>query len=116
MIGDRVKVHFNRHRGDWSVTRRGRVIANVADVTLIEVRFVVQAGGLARIRATGTRSVIAYATGVVTAYDTRPDLCDWEPVTFNPFTADTFVRNGQPVLDAPLTVFAGRCGWTPPRS
>jgi hypothetical protein len=51
--GHRVRVHYHLRRGDFSVTSvaTGLVVANVPDITLAGVRFGVQPGGLARIRA-----------------------------------------------------------------
>jgi len=53
--GIRVRVHYNLHRGGFSVVSRttGRVIGHAGDITLADVEFRVQQGTLARIRAEG---------------------------------------------------------------
>jgi hypothetical protein len=111
--GGRVRVHVNLHKGCFSVLdpRSGRVIAHVGDITLTEVTFRVQPGGLRRIREHGQRAVCAYALGTVAAVDTCPDVTGRDRVSFNPFTADTFTRNGEPIFTAPEAVFHARAGW-----
>lgn len=99
-----VKVHKNLNRGCWSVTRPGERVAHVEAAALSGVRFVVQAGGLARVRATQVRAVHAYATG--TEAVAPADLLGLTEVTYNPFRADTFTtRDGRPVTSAALVVF-----------
>lgn len=114
--GQRVRVHYHLRRKDFSVTdpRLSLVIANVADITLADAVFRVQPGGLARIREQGQRAVCAYAVGTVTAVSSGPDLPGWGRVTFNPFRADTFTLDGEPVTRTPLVVFAGAYAWVPP--
>jgi hypothetical protein len=111
MIGARVRVHWNLHRLDWSVTVHGLVVANVPDITLADVTFRVQPAGLARIRASGRRAVCAYAVGVVTAVGTGPDVTGMERVSFNPHRGDTFTCQGEPIWSAPLVVFKDAAGW-----
>jgi hypothetical protein len=121
LAGKRVRVHYHLRRHDWSVVDRstGRVAANVANITLADVDFVVQPKGLERIRRRGQREVIAYALGTIAAVnDPSPREGRPNEITFNPYRADTFTRrNGTPVRHAALVTFApddngfGK-GWT----
>lgn len=98
------KIHKNLNRGCWSVTRKGEPVAHVTAAALAGVRFVVQPGGLARVRRSGVRAVHAYATGA--EVDAPPDLGGLVEVTYNPFRAETFTtRDGRPVTSARLVVF-----------
>ena len=116
LVGKRVRVHYHLRRKDFSVVDRsaGRVAANVDNITLADVDFKVQPGGLRRIRARGQREVIAYALGTIAAVNEpaprkgRPNV-----VTFNPYRAGTFTReDGTPVHHADLVTFADGKGWT----
>lgn len=114
LTGRRLRVHVNLHRGDFSIVvpGTGRVIGHAADVTMTGVTFRVRPGGLRRIREQGHREVCAYAIGTVTAADTGPDVAGMARITFNPYRADTFTCDGQPVTQAAEVVFAGRAGWS----
>jgi hypothetical protein len=114
--GTRVRVHYNLHAGGFSVVNpaTGRVEWRAADITLTGVQFRVQPAGLARIRATGRREVCAYATGLVAAVSTAPDLAGLRKVTFNPYRAPAFTIGGEPVHAAPAVIFAAAAGWLPP--
>ncbi len=124
--GERMRVHVNLHRGDFSVTdpKADRVIAHVRDITLTEVEFRVQAGCQERARRENRRQVCAYAVGLVAAVNTAPDVSGWHRVTLRrmaaTFTfhqrlsADGFDPGGEPVQSASLVVFAGKAGWVPP--
>lgn len=115
MIGSRVRVHLNLHRGDFSVAdpRTGKVIANVQDITLSGVTFRVQPALLAKIRAWNRRKVCAYAVGVVEAVDSGPAPTG-RKVTFNPFRSDHFhdAETGEPVHSADLTIFTNHYCYT----
>src|ERR1017187_2795869 len=105
--GLRVRVHYNLHRGGFSVVAGNRVAANVADITLTAVTFRVQPAGLARIRREGRREVCPYATGLIEAFQTAPDVTAMQKVAFNPHRTDTFtLRDGTPVHGAPRVLFA----------
>ena len=111
--GDRVRVHVNLHKLNLSVVnpRTGLVIAGVDDITLAGVTFRVQSAGLERIRRHRQRAVCAYAIGTVVAVGTRPDVSGHDRVSFNPFAADTFMCNGQPITEAAEVIFRDRAGW-----
>jgi hypothetical protein len=113
MIGKRVRVHYNLHRGDYSVIdpAHGRVIANVDNITLVDVEFRVQAGGLRMVRERGHRRVCAYAIGTVAAVNSEYDSRGLGRITFNPFRADRFhwaEHPGESVEWAGRVFFAGR--------
>lgn len=116
LIGRRLRVHYNLHRGDFSITDQstGRVIANVADVTLAGAEFRVQSACLDRIKVTGRRKVCAYVIGTVTAVNSAPDISDADLVTFNPRRSDVFHRaDGTPVWNADSVTFIHAHGYTP---
>jgi hypothetical protein len=116
MPGLRVRVHYNLHRGGFSVisTATGRVIAHVTDITMTGVRFRVQPAGLAQIRAERRRAVCAYAIGTVAQVNTAPSLAGRRRVTFNPYRADTFTCDDEPIYAAADVIFAARAGWIQP--
>jgi hypothetical protein len=110
----RVRVHWNLHRGGYSITVRGKVVATPASVCLTDVRFVVSDASLARMRRLGRRKVVAWAEG---------DVCDCarcpcsDPgtatpvrVTFNPWRADRFheAGTGRPIETARHATFRTR--------
>ena len=112
--GQRVRVHLNLHRGDFSVADpgTGKIITNVENITLSGVTFRVQPALLAKIRAWKRRKVCAYAVGRIEAVNAPIQLAGMERVTFNPFRSDTFTNDqGAPVLAADRVVFAERYGW-----
>lgn len=115
--GERVRSHFNLHRLDYSIVSpaTGRVIASADTLTLANVTFRVQPGGLRRIRAKGQREVCAYCVGTLVATDAAPCLEGWRRITFNPHRTDTFVYadTGEPAHSAELVVLSGRYAWAP---
>jgi hypothetical protein len=71
-IGERVRVHKNLQRGDWSVTVGGVVVASVDRIVLADVTFRYWVGGRERVLASAAsgrprRRVCAWAEGVVAA-------------------------------------------------
>lgn len=67
-IGDKVRVHRNLHRGDWSVTVRGIVVCNVASIALADCHPVYWQGGFDYIEARKAigkprRRVVAWIEG-----------------------------------------------------
>ena len=107
-IGTRVRVHKNLQRGDWSVTVRGVVVANVDAITLADVRPVYWTGGLARVRAAADagrprRRVCAWLEGAICE---TPQGLPAREITFNPYRADAFhTRDGSPVARADYVAF-----------
>jgi hypothetical protein len=117
--GARVRVHFNLHRGDYSIVdpRTGRVVANVETVTLRDVTFRVGEKTRLRTVATRSRSVHAYAVGIVEHVE-HVDVSTFARVTYNPYRRGAFydVATGADVWRADVVTFAGaycyvpRCG------
>lgn len=116
MIGERVRVHLNLHRGDWSISdpKTGRVLRSATDVTLTGVTFRVSEATRQRIIDKQRRRVHAWAIGTLVSVDTAPDITGRDAVTYNPYRAPTFTRvDGTPVLEVDEITFANRKGWTP---
>jgi hypothetical protein len=71
-IGARVRCHKNLHRGDWSITVSGKVVANVAEICLADCKPVYWRNGHAKIIAASVagkprRRVVAWIDGTVCA-------------------------------------------------
>lgn len=107
-VGDRVRVHLNLHRGDFSVgdPKTGLIIDNVDTITLRSVTFRVQPSMLLKIQMSKRRKVCAYAIGIIDSLD--DDGQRSERISFNPFRSDTFECAGEPIHTADRVVFAGR--------
>ncbi|WP_067484196.1 hypothetical protein [Actinomadura hibisca] len=93
LIGGFFRVHFNLRTHVWSVSAvaglaRGRVVANVDDITLARARMIVSEAGLRRVKEKGHRAVHAWVCGTVTAVNTRPDLTGLTKVSYNPRPKD----------------------------
>jgi len=86
----RVRVHWNLHRGGYSVTVKGRVTAKVGRVCLRDVRFVVSDALLAYMRGLGKRKVVAWCEGVPCEDCTAHASSGAPVVTFNPWKGDRF--------------------------
>lgn len=117
VLGERVKVHLNLQRGDFSITSlaTGRVELSAADVTLQDVTFRVSETTRLKILRTKRRRVHAWAIGTLTAVDTNPSVTGRRQVSYNPYRAPTFTDGGgTPVEAAPEVVFAGKFGWLKP--
>jgi hypothetical protein len=89
---NRIRVHWNLHRGGLSVTRGGVVVAKPETVCLHDVTFIVSDAQLARMRRLGKRKVVAWVEGRDCGH-----ACGLEggvEVTFNPWRADRFHMRG----------------------
>ena len=111
--GTPVKVYYNLHKGGYSVVSRatGRVVAWVQDITLTDVTFRVQPAGVRRIRERHQREVVAYVIGTIKDVESGPDVAGMRQVAFNPYRADTFTIDGEPIYAAPVVTFTGAYGW-----
>ena len=92
LMGQRVRVHKNLHRGDWSVTVRGRVVAHVAEIVLSDVSFKVRESARQQVIARRCRQVHAWGEGTVVA--SAPDEAR-VAITYNPYRAATFTRRDE---------------------
>lgn len=67
----RVKVHWNIHRGGYSVLQSGRVRAYTSEISLTDARMLVQQAGWRKPAETGVRNVHAFVSGYLAG---SPDL------------------------------------------
>lgn len=93
LLGCFYQVHFNLRTHYWSVTAKsgpfkGRVVANLVDVTLADVTLVVSEAGHRRAKAEGARNVHAWARGTITVVNSTPDLAALTRVSYNPRPKD----------------------------
>jgi len=110
------RVHYNLQRCPVSKTPKSgeacwvkrdakRVTGYSSNLTLHNAKFVVQPGGLKRVRQKKQRSVIAYVKGAV---GSCPVTGRWQRVRFNPFRDKAFTVNGKAVASARCVRFRGR--------
>ena len=106
----KVFVYFNLHRKCWSVKalegpNKGRVIDHTHEVWLDGVTFKVSEAGRQRVLREKRKNVhagvvgwIAPSTGLINAW--------WEPVYYNPYKVETFVKRatGIPIKQAKWAV------------
>lgn len=78
-IGQKVRVHKNLHRGDWSITVRGRVVAHVASICFADVTFKIRETARLQVIERRCRQVHAWCEGVVCALPQG----DRTPITYN---------------------------------
>jgi hypothetical protein len=105
LLGLRVRVHKNLHRGDWSVTQKGRVIAHLPELVLADVTFRVSEATRQRVLRKRQRAVHAWAEGTVV--DAAPDCS--VSVTYNPYRCASFTIRHD---DSPIHR-AAFCHFTP---
>ena len=67
----RIKVHWNIHRGGYSVLQAGRVRAYASEVALTDAKMLVQQSGWRKAVETGVRNVHAFVSGYLAG---TPDL------------------------------------------
>lgn len=89
LIGGFFRVHFNLRTTQWSVAslagpRKGRVVANVDDITLTGVRLIVSESGLRRVKRDGRRAVHAWVHGTVIAVNARSGVDGLTRISYNP--------------------------------
>ena len=102
MIGTRVRVYFNLHKQCLSVMdkKTRRVIAHVPSIHLEDVKFIVSAAGLARVRREQRKSVIAFVEGNVMSIRGEGDRSEWVRAYFNPYKVDQFMVGEEPIHEA----------------
>jgi hypothetical protein len=81
--------------------RKNRLIAYTADLTLVDVTFVIRDSERRRAVLHHQRNVHAFAVGTIVAADPTPDEL-WIPATYHPFKYETFVDSltEQPIFSA----------------
>ncbi len=102
-IGQRVRVYYNLRKHCLSVMdkKTGLVIAHVDSIQLDNVKFIVSAAGLARLRKRKRKSVIAFVEGDYSmAYGKWGDCDTWSQAYFNPYKVDQFMVGGEPIYVA----------------
>lgn len=110
-----VRVYFNLHRKCFSVQHKGKVIAHVADIALVDCNFKVGQAGNAKVRREGKKNVHAYVSGTVQAWDRghrEVILADNEhAVTYQPYKYNQFTLSGQegvPISKASAALLFGK--------
>lgn len=94
LYGQRVRVHLNLHRGDWSICspRNGNVMAYAPTVTLYDVTFKVSESMRQRVIANQRRKVHAWAFGELVT--TEPIREHGAVLTYNPYRGPKFTVGG----------------------
>lgn len=111
-IGQKVRVHKNLHRGDWSITVRGRVVAHVASICLADVTFKIRETARLQVIERRCRQVHAWCEGVVCALPQG----DRTPITYNPYRCGSFTtRNGKPLAHCEIVHMTTDRGSSPYR-
>lgn len=102
--GQRIRVYYNIRKKCLSVMDKKTrlVIARPDSISLNNVKFIVSAAGLARVRREQRKSVIAFVEGdYVTKRAERIIFNpEWERVYFNPYKVDQFMVGELPIYEA----------------
>jgi hypothetical protein len=87
-----VRVYRNVHQNCYSVVSvdTGRVIAHADSVRLRDCKFLVNAKGVEKIRATGRKRVVAWVQGYFMGWEGKQAQAQ-QSVRFNPYHWDSFV-------------------------
>lgn len=99
----RVEVYWNLHKKCWSVRHKGKVIAHKQAVELIDVTWVVQPAGNARVRREKRKNVHAFARGTLAEdgdiHFYYGDISNHNRASYNPYENTTFIREfeGKPL-------------------
>lgn len=110
----KVRAYRNLHKKLWSVISKGKVVDRVRSLVLVDVRFVVLPGGLARCRALGHKTVHAFVEGWPGEhiFSGPPSLDGLDWVRYTPERGEFFlVGNGRSVSSAEKVVLTatGSC-------
>jgi hypothetical protein len=104
-----VDVYWNLHRKCFSIRSMGLVVGHARSFVLSDARFKVSAKGRDRVRQTRRKEVHAVVRGTLVHwvgigddYEALTLDPDAGPVTYNPYTHDTFQIRGEPVSAAAL--------------
>jgi hypothetical protein len=102
--GQRVRVYYNLHKQCLSVMdKKTRLVVTHTDyISLDNVKFIVSAAGLARLRRRKRKSVIAFVEGNYTfgRGEKVIDNPEWGSVYFNPYKVEQFMMGGKPIYKA----------------
>ena len=89
-----VEAYWNLHKKQWSIRHKGRVIQHTPTCRLLNVTWVVQPGGNARVRREKRKNVHAFARGTLIPSTSSIKLPhDAQPysVAYNPYKDTTFI-------------------------
>ena len=108
-LGQRVRCHKNLHRGDWSITFKGKVVAHMPEIVLANVTFKIRETARQRVIAKRCREVHAWAEGEIALAPARGAPT---PISYNPYHDATFVarETGEPVLACKFVHFTASSG------
>lgn len=105
LIGQTVTVHKNLHKGLWSVTYAGKVVAHVHTVCIANATCHVSETARQRVIAKKCREVHARIKGTLVA---SPTVRTGFEITYNPYRSGSFtLRGGAPVARADFVFFGG---------
>lgn len=94
-----VKVYRNLHKSGvvYSVMQNGLVVGYTPEITLTNAKFIVNAAGREKVRATGRKVVHAFVEGFLGDFR----LATKRAAKYNPYKFDTFVtESGEPLFEA----------------
>ena len=104
----RVAVYRNLHKGCFSVQHKGRVIAHVSEIALVDVEFRVSQAGRARVLKEGRKNVHAKVWGTITQQKIEKDLTE---VYYNPYKTETFVVGDTAIFTATYCLLKNNKVW-----
>lgn len=90
-ISKPVRVYRNLHKNCLSVMQGGIVKCHAENIVLKNVRFIVNAAGQRKVRASKRKNVHAFIEGIL-AQQNEIDLDICECITYNPYKHDGFVQ------------------------
>ena len=109
--GDKIEVYRNLHKKCFSVRHKGRVVGYLQDseqLSLTNVKFVVQPAGRAKVLREKKKNVHAFVRGEYTGFKNNlieelyfgtVEELDFSSVSYNPYKSDKFIAeaDGKPV-------------------
>lgn len=97
--GQRVRVYYNLHKQCLSVMdKKTRLVISHEDTVQLEnVKFIVSAKGVEKIRATKRKRVVAFVEG---DYVSSEHGEEGDNVYFNPYRVDQFMVGDDPIYEA----------------
>jgi hypothetical protein len=111
-IGKLVRVYRNVHQNCYSVVSvdTGRVIAHADQVRMRDCKFVVNRKGVAKIRETKRKRVVAYVQGYFMGWEGKQEAAQ-QSVRFNPYENTSFVDAHGSTVETSWVVDLDRKGW-----
>lgn len=112
------ETYFNLHKRTFSIRNRGKVYAHRDFVCMMDVKFVVQPAGHARVLRTGQKNVHAFCRGIDTGKNVHFESFDrgifdvWQRVHYNPRRGAHFTDDkGRALKSADqVTLYKGQKG------